>query len=309
MKIISCNSNLKLANDICKILGQDLTEASVQRFADKEIFVEIKESVRKSEVFVIQSTCYPANDHIMELLVTLDTLKRASAEKITAVIPYYGYARQDRKAAPRTPITAKLVADLITLSGADAVLTMELHANQIQGFFDIPVDNLYASSVFYNDIAKNKNISNIVIVSPDVGGLVRARILAEKLGAPIAIVDKRREKAGISEVMNIIGDIKDKDCIIVDDIVDSGGTLCNAAASLLEKGARSVCAYITHGVLSGNAVEKINNSALTELVVTDSIDLSEKILMSSRVRVVTIAPIMADAIKRISIGESLSCLF
>lgn len=308
MKILACNSNLALAEAIAKNLGIDLAEAVVKRFSDQEVFVEIKEKVRGEDVFVIQSTSYPANDHIMELLVCLDALKRASAGRITAVIPYFGYARQDRKASPRAPISAKLMADIITQAGANSVLTLDLHAGQIQGFFDIPVDNLYTTPVFIKDIAKNYNKENLTIVSPDVGGVVRARSYAQKLGAELAIVDKRREKAGVSEVMNIIGDVEGKDCIIVDDIVDSAGTLCNAAEAIIAKGAKTVSAYITHGVLSGPALERIENSALKELVITDSIN-TDKVMNEKKIRVVSVAPLIAEAIKRIAEETSVSSLF
>ena len=274
-----------------------------------EVFVEILENMRGEDVFVIQSTCFPANDNIMELLVTLDALKRASAKRITAVIPYFGYARQDRKPGPRTPISAKLVADIVTAAGADRVLTMDLHAGQIQGFFNIPVDNLYAAPVFIEDIEKSFDTSKVTVVSPDVGGVVRARAIAKRINADLAIVDKRREKAGVSEVMNIIGDIEGKDCIIVDDIVDSAGTLCNAAAALMEKGAGSVSAYITHGVLSGQAIERVKASVLKNLVVTDSIPLHQSAEGVKNIRVVSVAPLMAEAIRRISEETSVSSLF
>lgn len=309
MKIITGNSNPAFASDVSAALNIALTEASIKRFADMEVFVEILENMRGEDVFVIQSTCYPANDHIMELLVTLDALKRASAKRITAVIPYFGYARQDRKPGPRTPISAKLVADIVTAAGADRVLTMDLHAGQIQGFFNIPVDNLYAAPVFIEDIEKNFDADKVTVVSPDVGGVVRARAIAKRINADLAIVDKRREKAGVSEVMNIIGDIEGKDCIIVDDIVDSAGTLCNAAAALKEKGAASVSAYITHGVLSGKAIERVKGSVLKQLVVTDSIPLPEDAKGAKNIRVVSIAPLMAEAIRRISEETSVSSLF
>ncbi|NBX98044.1 ribose-phosphate pyrophosphokinase, partial [bacterium] len=272
MKILSCNSNVPLARAMAEYLGVSLVSASVKRFADNEIFVEINENVRGEDVFLVQSTSYPANDNIMELLVCLDALRRASPRRITVVIPYFGYARQDRKMAARTPITAKLVANLITTAGADRVLTIDLHAGQIQGFFDIPLDHLYAAPVIVSDIRKNyKDLSNIMVVSPDVGGVVRARALASRINADLAIVDKRREKAGVSEVMNIIGDVSGRDCIMIDDIVDSAGTLCNAAQALKNAGAASVSAYATHGVLSGKAVERVGNSVLSSLVITDTI--------------------------------------
>ncbi len=309
MKLISGNSNLPLAQGIAKYLGTKLTDASIKRFADKEVFVEIHENMRGEDVFLIQSTSYPANDNIMELLVMIDAVKRASAKRITAVIPYFGYARQDRKPAPRTPISAKLVADIITKAGADRVLSLDLHAGQIQGFFDIPVDNLYAAPVLSEDIEKNFNKDNVVVVSPDVGGVVRARSLAKRIEATLAIIDKRREKAGVSEVMNIIGDVEGKDCIIVDDIVDSAGTLCNAAAAIMEKGAASVSAYITHGVLSGLALERISNSALKTVVVTDSICPTDGVKAVKNIKVLPIAPLMAEAVKRIAEETSVSSLF
>lgn len=309
MKLITGNSNPDFAKAVADYLGITVTDANIKRFADMEVFVEILDNMRGEDVFVIQSTCYPANDHIMELLVTLDALKRASAKRITAVLPYFGYARQDRKPGPRTPISAKLVADILTTAGANRVLTLDLHAGQIQGFFDIPVDNLYAAPVFIDDIEKHFDGENAVVVSPDVGGVVRARAIAKRINADLAIVDKRREKAGVSEVMNIIGDIQGKDCIIVDDIVDSAGTLCNAAAALKEKGAKSVSAYITHGVLSGKAVERVKNSVLSALVVTDSIPLTEEAREVKNIRVVSVAPLMAEAIQRISDETSVSSLF
>ncbi|MCD6035659.1 MAG: prsA [Rickettsiales bacterium] len=308
MKILSCNSNRPLASAISSYLHVPLTSAKVKRFLDQEVFVEIEENVRGEDVFVIQSTCYPANDHIMELLVMLDALRRASARRVTAVIPYFGYARQDRKPGPRTPISAKLVANIITEAGADRVLSLDLHAGQIQGFFDIPVDNLYAAPVMVGDI-RTRYKNHTVVVSPDVGGVVRARHIAKRIDADLAIVDKRRERAGVSEVMNIIGDVEGKDCIIVDDIVDSAGTLCNAAQALKDQGAASVSAYITHGVLSGPALERVNNSVLKELVITDSIPLSEEGIKIPNIRVLTIAPLMAEAVRRISEETSVSSLF
>lgn len=309
MKILSCNSNRPLAEAISDYLSVSLTKAEVKRFADQEVFIEIAENVRGEDVFVIQSTSFPANDHIMELLVCLDALKRASAKRVTAVIPYFGYARQDRKPGPRTPISAKLVANLITSAGADRVLTIDLHAGQIQGFFDIPVDNLFGAPVLTKDMQANYNTENTVIVSPDVGGVVRARAVAKRIHADLAIVDKRREKAGESEVMHIIGDVQGKDCIIVDDIVDSAGTLCNAAAAIMEQGAKSVNAYVTHGVLSGKAVERVTNSVLKELVVTDSICPTEAMSNNQKIRVVSIAPLMGEAVKRVSEETSVSSLF
>ncbi len=310
MKLLTCNSNEPLAKAMADYLGVKLTEASVKRFADDEVFVEINENVRGEDVFVVQSTSAPANDHIMELLVSLDALRRASPRRITAVIPYFGYARQDRKTGSRTPISAKLVANLITSAGANRVLTIDLHAAQIQGFFDIPLDHLYAAPVIVADIKEHyKNPSNIVVVSPDVGGVVRARGLAKRIGAELAIVDKRREKAGVSEVMHIIGDVDGRDCILFDDIVDSGGTLCNAAEALKKAGATSVGAYITHGVLSGKAVDRIAKSSLTSLVITDTIKTTAAAKAADNIRVVSIAPLLGEAIKRISNETSVSSLF
>jgi ribose-phosphate pyrophosphokinase len=309
MKLLACNSNKTLSQKIAEYLGINLVNAEVKKFSDLEIFVEVKENVRGEDIFVIQSTSYPANDHIMELLIAIDALRRASAKRITAVIPYFGYARQDRKVAPRTPISAKLVANLITSAGADRVLTLDLHAGQIQGFFDIPVDNLYASPVFIRHIKENFNPENLVIVSPDVGGLVRARGIANKIHAELAIVDKRRPVAGISEVMNIIGDIEGKNCIIVDDMVDSGGTLCNAADALLEKGAVSVSAFITHGVLSGKAFSKIANSQLKNLIITNSIEPSLDTLATKNIKIIDISSLLGEAIKNITNEKSVSTLF
>jgi len=309
MKLISCNGNIDLAKDIAKYLNISLVEADIKRFADNEIFVEIKENVRGQDVFIVQSTSFPANDHIMELLIAIDALRRASAKRITAVIPYFGYARQDRKSLPRTPISAKLIANLITSSGADRVLTLDLHASQIQGFFDIPVDNLFASPLFSDHIKKEFSEDNLVIVSPDVGGLVRARDIAKRVGVDLAIVDKRRPRAGISEVMNIIGDINDKNCVIIDDIVDSGGTLCNAAEALIEKGARSVSAYITHGVLSGQACKKIANSKLKKLVITNSIKPSEEVLSIKNIKIINVDNLLGEAINNIAQEKSLTVLF
>lgn len=309
MKLLACNSNIPLAEAMAAYIGSPLTKATVKRFNDMEVFVEIHENVRGEDMFVVQSTSYPANDHIMELLVTLDALRRASARRITAVIPYFGYARQDRKPGPRTPISAKLVANLITSAGADRVLTLDLHAGQIQGFFDIPLDHLYASPVVVADIKANYKEKDVVIVSPDVGGVVRARALAKRLNAELAIVDKRREKAGVSEVMNIIGEIEDRHCILYDDIVDSAGTLCNAAEALKKKGASSVAAYVTHGVLSGKAIERVSQSALTSLVITDSIRTTPEVKATKNIRVISIAPLLAEAIRRISEETSVSSLF
>ena len=309
MKILSCNSNINLAESISKSLNTQLVKVDVKRFSDMEVFVEVQENVRGEDMFIIQSTSYPANDNLMELLVSLDALRRASARRITAVIPYYGYARQDRKSGPRTPISAKLVANLITKAGADRILTMDLHAGQIQGFFDIPTDNLFAAPVFVKDIGDRYKNKPVVIVSPDVGGVVRARAIARRINANLAIIDKRREKAGSSEVMNIIGDVSNHHCIIVDDIIDSGGTICNAAQALIDVGAISVDAYVTHGVLSGSAVSNISNSPLTSLVTTDSIKATEAVRISSKIRQISIAPIIGEAIHRVHMEQSVSSLF
>jgi ribose-phosphate pyrophosphokinase len=309
MKIIACNSNRPLADAISAYLRLPLSRASVRRFSDMEVFVEIDENVRGEDVFVIQSTSYPANDNLMELLVMLDALKRGSARRVTAVMPYFGYARQDRKSGPRTPISAKLVANLITVAGADRVLTLDLHAAQIQGFFDIPVDNLYAAPVFTKDIKERFDSNGLMIVSPDVGGVVRARLLAARLNSDLAIIDKRRERAGVSEVMHIIGEVEERRCILIDDIVDSAGTLCNAAHALMEAGAHSVCAYTTHGVLSGGAVARVGASPLQKLVITDSIAATEAVRVSNNIEQLTIAPLMAEAIRRISEETSVSSLF
>ena len=309
MHIISGNSNPILAKEISSELNEKIIDVTVTKFADQEVFVEINENIRGKNIFIIQSTSMPANDHLMELLITIDALKRASAQTVTAVIPYFGYARQDRKVGPRTPISAKLVADILTTAGIDRLLTIDLHAGQIQGFFDIPVDNLYAAPVITKDIKKNYNNKDIVVISPDVGGVFRARGIAKRIDADLAIVDKRRDKANVSEVMNIIGDITGRDCIIVDDIVDTAGTLCNAAEALIEAGAKSVSAYITHGVLSGPAVERIKNSKLNELVITDSIAPTKLILDASKIRILNLAPLIAEAIRRISSDSSVSSLF
>lgn len=310
MKLMAGNSNLPLARDIAAYLNLELTDASVRRFADEEVFVEIHENVRGEDVFVIQSTSFPANDNLMELLIGIDALRRASAKRITAVLPYFGYARQDRKPGPRTPISAKLVANLITTAGADRVLAVDLHAGQIQGFFDIPTDNLYGAPVMAADILERTGGQNLMVVSPDVGGVVRARALAKRINdAPLSIVDKRRDKPGSSEVMNIIGDVKGWDCILIDDIIDSGGTLCNAAAALMEAGANSVTAYLTHGVLSGKAVERVSNSALKELVITDSIQPTDATKDSPKIRILPIAPLIGEAIRRIADESSVSSLF
>jgi ribose-phosphate pyrophosphokinase len=309
MKILTGNSNRPLAEAISAFLNLPLTQASVRRFSDMEVFVEIHENVRGEDLFVIQSTSFPANDHLMELLVACDALKRGSARRITAVIPYYGYARQDRKSGPRTPISAKLVANLITVAGADRVLTLDLHAGQIQGFFDIPTDNLFAAPVFTKDIEQNYPGDKLVVVSPDVGGVLRARAVAKRLDADLAIIDKRRERAGHSEVMNVIGEVDARRCILVDDIVDSAGTLCNAAVALMEAGASSVCAYVTHGVLSGGAVARVSSSPIERLVLTDSIAATEAVRLSHNIRQLTIAPLIAEAMRRISEERSVSSLF
>ncbi len=309
MKVLTCNSNRPLADAVCAYLNIEPTKASIRRFNDMEVFVEVMEHVRGRDVFVMQSTSYPANDHLMELLVTMDALKRGSARRTTAVIPYFGYARQDRKTGPRTPISAKLVSNLITIAGANRVLTVDLHAAQIQGFFDIPTDNLQAMPVFLDDIRARYDIENLVIVSPDIGGVGRARAHAKRLGCDLAIIDKRREKAGVSEVMNVIGDVADKDCILADDIVDTAGTLCNAAEALMNAGANSVAAYATHGVLTGGAVARIAASPLKELVITDTIAPTEAIKLSPHIRTITIAPLIAEAILRIAEDRSVSSLF
>lgn len=310
MKILTGNSNRPLADAVSAYLNLPLTQASVRRFSDQEVFVEIHENVRGEDVFVLQSTSYPANDNLMELLVALDALKRGSARRITAVLPYYGYARQDRKSGPRTPISAKLVANLITVAGADRVLTLDLHAGQIQGFFDIPTDNLFAAPVLTRDIQeKFGNTDDLTIVSPDVGGVVRARAIAKRLNADLAIIDKRRERAGVSEVMNIIGDVDKRRCILVDDIVDSAGTLCNAGVALMEAGAREVSAYVTHGVLSGGAVARVSASPLKSMVITDSIQATEAMRGSATIRQLSIAPLIAEAMQRISDERSVSSLF
>lgn len=309
MKIISGNSNIRLASDIAAHLNTGVTEATIKRFADMEVFVEIHENMRGEDVFLVQSTSYPANDNIMELLVILDALKRASARRVTAVIPYFGYARQDRKPGPRTPISAKLMANIITAAGADRVLCMDLHAGQIQGFFDIPVDNLLPLPVFVSHADRMYGGKDITVVSPDIGGVVRARALAKRLNANLAVIDKRRERAGVSEVMNIIGDVENKVCIILDDIVDSAGTLCNAAAAIKEKGAVDVCAYVTHGVLSGEAVNRVEASCLSSLYITDSIAATERVASARNITTLTIAPLMSEAIKSIANETSVSKLF
>ena len=309
MKIVACNSNRPLAEAVAAGLNLALARASIRRFTDMEVFVEILENVRGEDVFIVQSTSYPTNDNLMELLITCDALRRASARRITPVIPYFGYARQDRKSGPRTPISAKLVANLITEAGANRVLTMDLHAGQIQGFFDIPVDNLAAAPLFSKDIEDRYAGRNVMIVSPDVGGVLRARIIARRINCDLAIIDKRREREGVSEVMNIIGDVQGRDCIIIDDIVDSGGTLCNAADALLANGARSVSVYVSHGVLSGGAVARIAASPIEMLTITDSIAATEAVRLAHNVRQLSIAPLLAEAMRRISTESSVSSLF
>ena len=309
VRLVAGNSNRALSEAIAAYLATPLAKAVVRRFADMEIFVEILENVRGADVFVLQSTSYPANDHLMELLIIIDALRRASARRITAVIPYFGYARQDRKPGPRTPISAKLVANLITRAGADRVMTLDLHAGQIQGFFDIPTDNLYASPVMVRDIRERFDLKRLMVVSPDVGGVVRARGLAKRIDAPLAIIDKRRERAGESEVMHVIGEVDGRTCILVDDIVDSGGTLVNAADALLENGATDVYAYISHGVLSGGAVARVTASHLKELVITDSIQPTEAVRVARNIRVLSIATLIGEAIGRTATEESVSSLF
>ncbi len=309
MKLFSGNANKSLAEEIARYLDTSLGKCVVKRFADQEIFVEIHENVRGEDVFVLQSTSYPANDHLMELLILIDAARRSSAKRITAVLPYFGYARQDRKPGPRTPISAKLVANLIVEAGADRVLTLDLHAGQIQGFFDIPTDNLFAVPVMSRDLIANYDVDNLMVVSPDVGGVVRARALARRVNAPLAIVDKRRDKPGESEVMNVIGDVSGKDCILIDDIIDSGGTLCNAAEALLANGAVSVTAYISHGVLSGGAVARITSSKLKELVITSSIEPTSAVEAAHNIRVISIADLLGEAINRTALEQSVSSLF
>jgi len=310
IKLVAGNSNPALAQAIGDYLETPLTKAVVRRFADMEIFVEIQENVRGADVFVIQSTSFPANDHLMELLIVIDALKRASSRRITAVIPYFGYARQDRKPGPRAPISAKLVANLITRAGVDRVMTLDLHAGQIQGFFDIPTDNLYASPLMVRDIKERFGTDdNVMVVSPDVGGVARARGLAKRINAPLAIVDKRRERPGESEVMNVIGEVEGYTCVLIDDIVDSGGTLVNAADALLKHGAKEVYAYISHGVLSGGAVTRIASSRLKELVITDSIQATKEVAASGNIRMLPIAPLIGEAIRRTAVEESVSSLF
>jgi ribose-phosphate pyrophosphokinase len=309
MKIVSGNSNLPLAKKISTHLSVPLVDATIKKFPDKEIFVEIKENVRGEDVFVIQSTSFPANDHVMELLITIDALKRGSAKRIAAIVPYYGYARQDRKSGPRTPISAKLLANLISVAGANRALMVDLHAGQIQGFFDIPTDNLFAAPVFISDIKKKFKSENTIIVSPDVGGVVRARAIAKRVDCDLAIIDKRRERASVSEVMNIIGEVKDKDCILIDDICDTAGTLTNAALALKNDKAKSVYAYITHGVLSDPAIERIENSPIDKMIITDSILARDDVIKSNKIDILSIAPLIGEAIERITDNRSVSSLF
>lgn len=309
MKIVSGNSNRPLAEAVAAFCNLPLVNASIRRFSDQEVFVEIHENVRGEDMFLVQSTSYPANDNLMELLVTIDALRRASARRITAVVPYFGYARQDRKPGPRTPISAKLVANLIDTAGADRLLTMDLHAGQIQGFFDIPVDNLFSAPIAIADISRSFSGGGLTVVSPDVGGVIRARAIARRIDAGLAIVDKRRERAGASEVMNIIGDVSGRRCVLVDDIVDSAGTLCNAAVALKEAGAESVAAYVTHGVLSGGAVARVAGSQLAELVITDTIEATAAVRSARNLRVVSISQLLAEAMRRISEESSVSSLF
>ena len=309
MKLVSGNSNIPLSQDIAKYLGVELVKATIKKFPDKEIFVEIQENVRGEDVFVLQSTSFPTNDHVMELLITIDALKRGSSKSIAAIMPYYGYARQDRKSGPRSPISAKLVANLISTAGADRALMVDLHAGQIQGFFDIPTDNLFAAPVFIDDIKKNFESNDTVIVSPDVGGVVRARAIAKRVNCDLAIIDKRREKASVSEVMNVIGEVEKKKCILIDDICDTAGTLANAANALKSKNADSVYAYITHGVLSNPAIERINNSPIDKMIITDSILARNDVKESSKIKQLSIAPLIGEAIGRITENKSVSSLF
>ena len=309
MKLIAGNSNLPLAQAMSDYIGVPLAKASIKRFNDMEIFVDIDENIRGEDVFFIQSTSYPTNDHLMELLISLDALRRSSARRITAVIPYYGYARQDRRTGSRTPITAKLVANLITTAGANRALMLDLHAGQIQGFFDIPTDNLIASPVFVPDMQRRFAGKDVMVVSPDIGGVVRARTIAKRLGADLAIIDKRREKAGVSEVMNVIGDVTGKTCVLIDDIVDSAGTLCNAAVALMENGAAEVYSYVVHGVLSNGAVERVEASPIKKLITTDSIMPNETVKASSHFEQLTVAPLLGEAVLRIAEDRSISALF
>lgn len=309
MKIISCTNNRDLSKEIAKKLNKRLVDTKIIRFADGEVYVEINENMRGQDVFVIQSTCTPVNDSIMELLICIDALRRASAKSITAVLPYFAYARQDRKVSPRSPISAKLFANLLMVSGTSRVLTMDLHANQIQGFFDIPVDNLFAAPIFVQHIKKNIKSKNLVCVAPDVGGVERARAIAKRLSADLAIIDKRRSGPGTSEVMNVIGDVRNKICVIIDDLVDSGGTIVNAAAALKSKGAKDVYAYVVHGVLTGEAVKKINTSKIKKFIISNSIMNTKKIKKSAKFQTISVGTLFAEAIKRISISKSVSKLF
>ena len=309
MKIVSGNSNQPLAKKIAEYLGVHLVDATIKKFPDKEIFVEIKENVRGEDVFVIQSTSFPANDHVMELLITIDALKRGSAKRIAAIVPYYGYARQDRKSGPRTPISAKLVANLISTAGADRALMVDLHAGQIQGFFDIPTDNLFAAPVFIEDIKSKFQSKDTIIISPDVGGVVRARAIAKRVNCDLAIIDKRRERASVSEVVNIIGEVSKKNCILIDDICDTAGTLTNAATALKNKNAKSVYAYITHGVLSNPAIERIEKSPIDKMIITDSILPRDDVIKSDKIEILSIAPLIGEAIGRITDNRSVSSLF
>ncbi len=309
MKLISCNSNRPLAANIAAYLDMHLSDAEVKTFKDREVFVKVNENVRGKDVYVIQSTSAPANDHLMELLITIDALVRASARRVTAIIPYFGYARQDRKTDGRTPISAKLVANLITTAGCDRVVTVDLHAAQIQGFFDRPTDNLFAGPAIEEDIREKYGVKDLIVISPDVGGVVRARALAKRLGVDLAIVDKRRAKAGESEVMNIIGEVEGRKCILIDDMTDSGGTLINAATALLDKGATEVAAYVTHGVLSNGASSNIDKSKLKELVITDTIQATEQLQAAKKIRTISLAPLIGEAIRRIANDESISKMF
>ncbi len=309
MKILAGTSNLKLCRDIASKLKLKLVNTNIKRFQDNEIYVEINENIRGNSIFVVQSTSDPANDNLMELLICIDALRRSSAKNITAVIPYFGYARQDRKVVPRTAISAKLVSNLITNAGANRILSVDLHAGQIQGFFDIPVDNLFATPIFARHIKKNINTNNLICVAPDVGGVERTRALSRRINSSIAIIDKRRPTPGKSEVMNIVGNVKNKNCVIVDDIIDSGGTIVNAAQALKEKGAKDVYVYITHAVLSGEAINKIEKSQIKKLITTDTIDNSKKIRESKKVEIISIAPMISEAMKRIANSTSVSSLF
>ena len=309
MKVLAGTSNSKLCKDMAKHLKLKLVNSKIKRFADGEVYVEINENIRGNSIFVVQSTSNPANDNLMELLICIDALRRSSAKNITAVIPYFGYARQDRKVVPRTAISAKLVSNLITNAGANRILSVDLHAGQIQGFFDIPVDNLFATPIFARHIKNKSKLKNVICVAPDVGGVERTRALSRRINASIAIIDKRRPSPGKSEVMNLVGNVKNKNCIIVDDIIDSGGTIVNAARALKEKGAKDVYVYITHAVLSGHAVDKIESSKIKKLITTDTIDNSKKIAKSNKIEIISIAPMISEAMKRIANSTSVSSLF